>query len=103
MILDAPPLGAFADATVLASISDATLLVVREGFTRRPDLSSGVEQLEKAGAPVVGLVVNCGTSGLSSTGYGLAYGRRSSGSGGASIARLAFGGAPKASKPTLRH
>ena len=102
VIMDAPPLGAFADATILASIADATLLVVREGFTRRPDLAAGVEQLEKANVPVAGLVLNCGALGTASFGYGLGYGRCPSGSGETSIARLAFGGAPKAAKHSAK-
>ena len=101
VVLDAPPLGAFADAAVLSSISDATLLVVREGYTRKAELAAATDQLKKAGAPVVGLALNCGEAGSAGGYYGYGYGygyghgrgrRRSDDAGGESVASLAFEG-----------
>ena len=99
VVLDAPPLGMFAEATVLSSITDATLLVVREGYTRKAELAGATEQLAKSGAPVVGLAFNCATSGSASPGYGYGYGygygrRRSNKDADGSVARLAFEGKP---------
>ena len=101
VVLDAPPLGIFADATVLASIADATLLVVREGYTRKGELAAATEQLRKAGAPVMGLALNCAASGTGNAYYGYGYGygygrgggkrRAEKGTDADSVARLVFG------------
>ncbi len=91
VVLDAPPLGTFADASVLASLADATLLVVREGYTRKASLSMAAEQLRKAGASVAGLALNCSETVSSDLRYGHAYGRRRPvSSSGESVASLAF-------------
>ena len=98
VILDAPPLGVLADASVLASLADATLLVVREGYTRKAALAMAAEQLRKAGAPVSGLALNCSesTSGESYYGYGYGYGRKRSGKpSGESVASLMFEKGPE--------
>lgn len=58
VIFDTPPLSAFVDAAVLSTVVDATLLVVRQNFVRRDDLLSSYEQLQKAGANVIGAVMN---------------------------------------------
>ena len=101
VVLDAPPLGIFADATVLASVADATLLVVREGYTRKGELAAATEQLRKAGAPVMGLALNCAASGTGNAYYGYGYGygygrgggrrRAEKGADADSVARLVFG------------
>lgn len=58
VIFDTPPLSAFVDAAVLSTVVDATLLVVRQNFVRRDELASAYEQLQKAGANVIGAVMN---------------------------------------------
>lgn len=58
VIFDTPPLSAFVDAAVLSTVVDATLLVVRQNFVRRDELTSSYEQLKKAGANVIGAVMN---------------------------------------------
>lgn len=58
VIFDTPPVGAFVDAAVLASLADATVLVVREGVTRRDDLMRAQEQLKKADANLIGVCMN---------------------------------------------
>lgn len=64
VIYDTPPVGAFVDAAVLSTLTDATLLVVRENFTKRDDVRTAYAQLEKADAYVVGVVMNrCKTVG----------------------------------------
>lgn len=58
VILDTPPVGPFVDAAVASSVADGTILVVRDRFTKRADLLHAFEQLQKAGANVIGTVVN---------------------------------------------
>ncbi|WP_165247934.1 CpsD/CapB family tyrosine-protein kinase [Adlercreutzia sp. ZJ141] len=59
VVFDTPPVGTFVDAAVLSSLADATILVVRENFTKRQTLADAYEQLKKAEANVIGVVMNC--------------------------------------------
>ena len=56
IIIDAPPLGIFTDATVLINRADAALLVVRSGKTRYAALDRLVEQLPRE--RLLGVVLN---------------------------------------------
>lgn len=58
VVYDTPPVGTFVDAAILARQVDATVLVVRENYTKRADLQDAYEQLQKADANVVGVVMN---------------------------------------------
>ncbi len=58
VVVDTPPLSTFVDAAVVGSLADATLLVVRQDYTRRDDVLGAYDQLQKAGANVVGTVLN---------------------------------------------
>ncbi len=58
VLLDAPPLLRFADATLLGQISDAVVMVVRAAATDRDALVKARQQLERAGAKIVGAVLN---------------------------------------------
>ena len=58
VIFDTPPLSAFVDAAVIGSVVDGTLLVVRRNFTKREAVLGAYEQLKKAGANVLGTVLN---------------------------------------------
>lgn len=58
VIIDTPPLFAATDAVALASLSDATLLVVREGRTSRNSCREAREVLERSDAHIVGTVLN---------------------------------------------
>lgn len=58
IVFDTPPIGTFVDAAVIASIADAAALVVRERFAKRADVASAYEQLKKADANVIGVVMN---------------------------------------------
>ena len=58
VVIDTPPLSAFVDASVYASMADGTVLVVRQNFVRQDDLESAYEQLKKAKANVIGAVMN---------------------------------------------
>lgn len=55
VIYDTPPVGTFVDAAALGTIVDGVILVVRPGVPKRTDLQLAYEQLESAGAHVLGL------------------------------------------------
>ncbi|MEE6159540.1 CpsD/CapB family tyrosine-protein kinase [Olsenella sp. YH-ols2221] len=59
VIFDMPPVNTFVDAAIVSSIVDATLLVVRQGYTHREDVVDAYTQLKQAGAHVIGTVLNC--------------------------------------------
>lgn len=69
VVIDTPPVAAFADASVIASVADGTLLVVREGFTNRRNLVYAAEQLEASDANVLGVVLNCQSAESGDYGY----------------------------------
>jgi len=58
VILDAPPVLAVSESTVIASQADATLLVVWGGHTSRKLVHAAVRQLMSRGANVLGCVLN---------------------------------------------
>lgn len=58
VIFDTPPLSAFVDASVIAAEVDGTLLVARQDFVKREELSAAYEQLKTANAHVIGVVLN---------------------------------------------
>jgi capsular exopolysaccharide synthesis family protein len=58
VLFDAPPLLAVADAAILATRLDATLLVLKAGKTNRDDARDAKEQLEKVHAHLIGTVLN---------------------------------------------
>ncbi|MDD7199466.1 CpsD/CapB family tyrosine-protein kinase [Parafannyhessea umbonata] len=70
VIIDMPPVTTFVDAAVAGSITDATILVVRQDYTHREDVSAAYEQLVKAGANVIGTVLNCCDAASSGHYYG---------------------------------
>lgn len=58
VLVDAPPVRAVADPVVLATMSDAVLLVVDARGTRKVLLQQAVRRLEAVGANVVGTIMN---------------------------------------------
>jgi non-specific protein-tyrosine kinase len=58
VIFDSPPLQAVTDAAVLSAFVDGTLLVVRAGHSRRAPVQKARETLARAGANVLGVVLN---------------------------------------------
>jgi Mrp family chromosome partitioning ATPase len=58
VVLDGPPVLESPDAAALAALADATVLVVQAGRTKRPVLVRAAEMLRKAGARLVGSVLN---------------------------------------------
>ena len=70
VLIDAPPTLGLADTTILASLTDAVVLVTRSGASRRSDVVSAIAALETAGGKVVGTVLShtTGKAASSSTG-----------------------------------
>lgn len=58
VIYDTPPVGTFVDAALLSTMVDGTILVVREEFTKRAEIQMAYDQLKKAEANVIGVVMN---------------------------------------------
>jgi capsular exopolysaccharide synthesis family protein len=58
VVIDAPPILPFADASALGSIADGVLLVVRPGMVDPESAIATQEILERSGQNVLGLVVN---------------------------------------------
>jgi len=57
ILIDSPPLPHLADATMLAALGDAALLVVRPGVTRKKALGEAREALARTGTPLLGVAV----------------------------------------------
>lgn len=81
VIIDSPPVDLVVDAVALSSQCDGVLFVVRAKRTERGAVICGMEQLEYAGANVIGFVFN-GMTSETTKGYGkyryrryAAYGR----------------------------
>lgn len=62
VIFDMPPVASVTDAQILSAKTDGTLLVIREGKTRKHDLVKAKELLELAHANIIGAVYNATTS-----------------------------------------
>ena len=58
VLYDTPPILACADATVLGRLSDGVVLVVRADHTLRAALTEARQLLERAGVPMLGVVLN---------------------------------------------
>ena len=58
VVLDSPPLLDVADSRILASIADATVLVVKSGETPRQVVQYAKSQAHSAGANLLGIVLN---------------------------------------------
>ncbi len=69
VVLDSAPLLAVADARILASKADATILVVEQGKTRAGALRSAHNALTRANANILGVVINKVRRGRGSYGY----------------------------------
>ena len=72
-IIDCPPVLPVADATILASRVDATLVVATPGMTNRSALHRAAQLLQQVQAPIVGATLN-GVASDGAYGYGYGYG-----------------------------
>ena len=68
VLLDSTPVLAVTDATVISQFADATLLVVAAGSTSRRQVRESLNLLNRAGATMIGMVMNK-TSGRDQEGY----------------------------------
>lgn len=58
LIFDSPPVMAAADAAILSTLADGTLLVIDSDSTRRQEAARALETLNKVGAHMLGAVLN---------------------------------------------
>jgi Mrp family chromosome partitioning ATPase len=58
IVVDGPPVLGSPDAAALAGVVDGVVVVVQAGRTKRPVLTRSIELLRKAGARVLGTVLN---------------------------------------------
>ena len=58
VLIDTPPTIAVTDASILASLVDGVLLVIRSGVTEKEAIRRAYDQLHKVNAPVMGAVLN---------------------------------------------
>lgn len=72
IIFDSPPLSVGVEATILGSITDGTLMVVRSNYTHRQKIKKAIAQLKQAKANLLGVVLN-GVSTRSRYGYEYKY------------------------------
>lgn len=56
--IDAPPLELVSDGEKIASLCDGAILVVASGRVSRKTVRNSVRQLERAGCPLLGIVLN---------------------------------------------
>jgi polysaccharide biosynthesis transport protein len=77
VIIDGPPIMGLADAPILGSLTDGTMLVVEGAKTRRAVVRDALKRLNFARARVVGGVLNKyhPKHGGASYGYGYGYGK----------------------------
>lgn len=72
VIVDSPPASLFADASILSSYLDATLLVVQSRRGRLSKVQQAVEGLRRADATILGVILN-GTARQERPDYGYYY------------------------------
>ncbi|MEO6604855.1 MAG: polysaccharide biosynthesis tyrosine autokinase [Aeromicrobium sp.] len=75
VLIDAPPLLPVTDASLLASISDGAILVVKHGSTGREQIRTATDRLQAVGARLLGTVLSMSPQReLNRYGYGYGYG-----------------------------
>lgn len=58
VIVDAPPVGTIIDAARIAAYCDGTLYVAESGAETPQELRNGIQQMERAGSTILGVVLN---------------------------------------------
>lgn len=74
VFLDVPPLGLVSDGERIGHLCDGAILVVRGGVTPKSVIKNSIAQLERAGCPLLGIVLNR-VGGGNGKYYGKYYGR----------------------------
>jgi capsular exopolysaccharide synthesis family protein len=57
VLIDSPPIMGLADGLILASLSDAVVIVARTGLTKPSDLTTAAASLRQSQTPIAGIVV----------------------------------------------
>ncbi|MBW4424468.1 MAG: polysaccharide biosynthesis tyrosine autokinase [Nostoc desertorum CM1-VF14] len=73
VIIDTPPLSILADASIVGKMADGMLLVARPGVVNSVAAKATKALLEHSRVPVLGMVVNCATTGNNDYGYSSYY------------------------------
>ena len=58
VIIDTPPLSAVSDGEILANITDASILVVKQDFARVGEINDAIDRLEQSKCHLLGVVLN---------------------------------------------
>jgi Mrp family chromosome partitioning ATPase len=58
VFIDSPPLGLVSDGERIGNLCDGAILCVRSGATPKGVVRESVRQLERAGCPLLGIVLN---------------------------------------------
>ena len=77
VIIDTPPAGMLADASIIAKYADSAVFVVRQDGVRKDRVVEAIQNLSQTGVHMAGCVLNCARAGISSSGrskYGYSYG-----------------------------
>jgi len=74
VLFDGPPVMGFADAPLLASVVEGTVLVVESGKTGRPVVLSAIQRLRMAHAKILGVVLAKYDKSAGGEPYGSGYG-----------------------------
>ena len=77
VIIDTPPIGMLADASIIAKYADSAIFVVRQDSVRKDRVVEAMQNLAQTGVHIAGSVLNYAKAGLSSYGrskYGYSYG-----------------------------
>lgn len=74
VIVDAPPCGMLADATVFAPACDAALFVIKQDGPSKWQILDALEAISFTDLPIIGCVLNNVLSGFMGYGYGHGYG-----------------------------
>jgi capsular exopolysaccharide synthesis family protein len=96
VIIDSPPVVAVTDATILSTLVDGTVLVVRAHKTRKDFARHGYRLLTDVGANVAGVLLNAVDFGSDEYKYSYQYYRRADYYGTPGDRRASTGGAPAA-------
>ena len=75
VFVDAPPLGLVSDGERIGNMCDGAILTVRSGVTPMGIIRNSIRQLERAGCPVLGIVLNR-VGGANSGYYHKYYGKK---------------------------
>ena len=91
IIVDSPPCGLTSDPAIIAEVSDAAILVIKQDNVRITRIKRSIESLLSADVKVIGCVLNSVSSGWSSYGDNFRYGRYGYGGYGYGYGRYGYG------------